>query len=68
MAHWAQQQISAHYERQFGRPLALQAAQTFREKLFVRMVRLHHHWRCTTRLSDKLAVRRYVQQCGAMAT
>lgn len=63
MAHWAQEQISARYERQFGQPLPLQAPHTFREKLFVRMVRLHHHWRCTTRLSNKLSVRSYVQQC-----
>lgn len=63
MARWAEQQIRARYQRQFSRPLPLQAPQTFREKLFARMVRLHHHWRCTTRLSDKLAVRCYVQQC-----
>ena len=43
MASWAQQQISAYYERQFGRQLPLQAPQTFREKLFLRMVRVTHY-------------------------
>ena len=63
MAHWAEQQISARYQRQFGMVLPLDHPRSFREKLFVRMIRLHRHWRCTTLMSDKLAVRRYVRQC-----
>jgi hypothetical protein len=63
MARWAEQQINTRFQRQFCQPLPLQAPQTFREKLLVRMVRLQQHWRCTTRLSDKLAVRKYVLHC-----
>ena len=62
MVHWAEQQISARYQRQFGMVLPLDHPRSFREKLFVRMIRLHRHWRCTTLMSDKLAVRRYVRQ------
>ncbi len=35
MAHWAEQQIAARYQRQFGTVLALESPQSFREKLFV---------------------------------
>lgn len=64
MAHWAEQQISARFQRQFGYSLPLHAPATLREKLFARMVLLHrHHGRRYTLLSDKLAVRRYVQRC-----
>ena len=64
MACWAEQQLCRRFQRQFGYPLPLQAPQTLREKLFVRMVLMHrHHCRRYTLLSDKLAVRRYVKQC-----
>jgi len=64
MARWAQAQISARYKNQFGYQLPLEKPRTFREKLFVRMVLMHHrHCRRYTLLSDKLAVRSYVNQC-----
>lgn len=64
MARWAEQQICARFQQQFGYPLPLHRPQTLREKLFARMVLLHrHHCRRFSLLSDKLAVRRYVQQC-----
>jgi hypothetical protein len=63
MAQWAEKQIRARYQRQFGMVLPLDYPRSFREKLFVRMIRLHRQWHCTTLMSDKLAVRRYVRQC-----
>lgn len=63
MVTWAEQQIHARYQRQFGIVLPLDCPRTFRQKLFVRMIRLHRQWRCTTWLSDKLAVRSYVRHC-----
>jgi len=64
MAQWAQQQLCDRYWRQFGCELPLNAPQTLREKLFVRMVLLHRrHCRRYTLLSDKLAVRAYVRRC-----
>lgn len=63
MGRWAEGQICAHYERQFGCRLPLHRPHSFREKLFARMVLLHRR-RCRqyTLLSDKLAVRSYVCQ------
>lgn len=64
MAWWAEAQICARYQQQFGYALPLHAPHTFREKLFARMVHMHrHHTRRYTQLSDKLVVRRYVRQC-----
>jgi len=64
MARWAEQQLCARFERQFGYPLPLQTPTTLREKLFARMVYLHRH--SSQRfgmLTDKLNVRRYVERC-----
>lgn len=64
MAQWAEQQLCARFERQFGYPLPLQTPTTLREKLFARMVLLHrHNSKRFGMLTDKLNVRRYVEQC-----
>jgi hypothetical protein len=64
MAQWAEQQISARFQCQFGYLLPLHAPATLREKIFVRMVLLHRcHVHRYTLLTDKLAVRHYVRQC-----
>jgi len=64
MACWAEAQLCARYQHQFGYVLPLHAPRSFREKLFARMVHMHRrHTRRYTQLSDKLAVRHYVRQC-----
>ena len=63
MAQWAEHQICARYQRQFGHSLPLKAPSTLRHKLFARMVLLHRHkTRQYTRLTDKLQARGYVER------
>jgi hypothetical protein len=63
LARWAEKKIRTRFLVQFGYPLPLQSPQTFREKLFARMVWMHRrHTHRYTLMSDKLQVRSYIKQ------